>query len=115
MINLAAGKREETKIRTPLFQAKNSTNQQWNTPPLSHLFSAIRLQPEGREKFYWSGEQFVITCQNNNNIKNGECLQAKLTFVPLSRKTIARSLAFLLFRQSNEWRNILLNSTTELN
>lgn len=33
---------------------------------------AIRLQPEGREKFYWSGEQFVITCQNNNNIKNGE-------------------------------------------
>ncbi|KAG9511092.1 hypothetical protein GZH46_00352 [Fragariocoptes setiger] len=31
---------------------------------------AIRLQPEGRDKYYWSGEQFVITCQNNNNIKN---------------------------------------------
>lgn len=36
------------------------------------ILLAIKLQPEGREKFYWSGEQFVITCQNNNNIKNGK-------------------------------------------
>ena len=34
--------------------------------------SGARLQPEGNEKFYWSGETFVITCQNNNNIKNGK-------------------------------------------
>jgi len=34
--------------------------------------TAIKLQPEGREKFFWSGEQFVITCHNNNHLKNGE-------------------------------------------
>jgi len=55
VINLAAGKREETKIRTPLFQAKNSTNQQWNTPPpLSPLFSnQIAAGREGEVLLEW--------------------------------------------------------------
>lgn len=49
-----------------MFVAMEQTNKQTN------VLIAIKLQPDGRDKFHWTSEQFVITCQNNNNIKNGE-------------------------------------------